>query len=690
MQVQDFLSRPDFPTGYIPPPEKIDELMKSMDNYENSFKIKSEDNNEEILKVHTWKNPYPEMYSKNSSSDLEKVAIEENKKNKNIKTLMEIKENLTCYISRSNYIDNRNILLGYPIQKKDKSFIPIPEILSYEGYLQELSQIEESNEIPIPNHSLIDNNLFNFILSNDRIYNESTNNSINRIMNPLSNFERLNFIRRALFHFNRLYDLNSSNNNDKFKFKSANNKFYDCWLPIYINKEHFKKNKTTILNYFSIIKYGNSGLKKYDFHSQYIFEVMPNILGEMIRKMATENISSSFIKCFFQYVLMYKKLEKKYNNILIKYQIFYLEKHLKTIIKSNEKIDIFKETLELLILFFYCDNQVDSETKDMIEIYIEKLKNLIFFECLEDSGYEKQSIFISDLKEKNLFDKIVNIIFINYYFSLLNEKDLILAEILKNKIVELMNTNFFKFLKELNSDIKKIIKDLLINEINFENYFTNDFFSSSLHNDFKDFRIFNILPVFHLLKEKILDKNLLEQLEKNLGIFLDTEQFIKEINNIKKYKFLVYKDINENNYYKGINDINSLYFYREFTYQHKRFNFGDFLDYKYRILFSHKKFPFIEFYNSGDSEFKVIPDEIRELVEKEENNRKKLCMKRLFKIKKKKNKIKNEIKNKRNNKNNRINIKNSYDKNNNKGFQKYLKKKYTNKKLLLITNKYKK
>jgi hypothetical protein len=38
---------------------------------------------------------------------------------------------------------------------------------------------------------------------------------------------------------------------------------------------------------------------------------MPNILGEMIKKMAAENISSSFMKCFFQYILMYKKLEKK-------------------------------------------------------------------------------------------------------------------------------------------------------------------------------------------------------------------------------------------------------------------------------------------------------------------------------------------------------------------------------------------
>lgn len=58
------------------------------------------------------------MHFKNASSDLEKVVIEENKSFKNINKIKEIKENLTCFISRLNYIDNRNILLGYPIQKK--------------------------------------------------------------------------------------------------------------------------------------------------------------------------------------------------------------------------------------------------------------------------------------------------------------------------------------------------------------------------------------------------------------------------------------------------------------------------------------------------------------------------------------------------------------------------------------------
>ena len=37
---------------------------------------------------------------------------------------------------------------------------------------------------------------------------------------------------------------------------------------------------------------------------------MPNILSNMIKKMTINKISSSFLKCFFQNVLMFKKLEE--------------------------------------------------------------------------------------------------------------------------------------------------------------------------------------------------------------------------------------------------------------------------------------------------------------------------------------------------------------------------------------------
>ena len=80
-----------------------------------------------------------------------------------------------------NIFDDPNIILGYPIVKNSSNIIyPIPEILSYEGYLAQLSKRED------------------------------------------------NYFKSSL--------------------KSANNEFYQSWLPIYINSANFEANKQTILN----------------------------------------------------------------------------------------------------------------------------------------------------------------------------------------------------------------------------------------------------------------------------------------------------------------------------------------------------------------------------------------------------------------------------------------------------------
>ena len=91
LQVQIFLSNPDF-YNYIPEKEKIDKLMESMNNYERVFKIKN-DKNEKIIKVHTWKDPYPIMYFSKNSLNIKNINLEENKKNDKLNLL---KEDLTC------------------------------------------------------------------------------------------------------------------------------------------------------------------------------------------------------------------------------------------------------------------------------------------------------------------------------------------------------------------------------------------------------------------------------------------------------------------------------------------------------------------------------------------------------------------------------------------------------------------
>ena len=71
LQVQNFIADPDM-HGYIPDKYLIDQLMKSMDTYTRTFTITNEKGEKE-QKIHTWKNPYPEMFLKPSEKNEEET-----------------------------------------------------------------------------------------------------------------------------------------------------------------------------------------------------------------------------------------------------------------------------------------------------------------------------------------------------------------------------------------------------------------------------------------------------------------------------------------------------------------------------------------------------------------------------------------------------------------------------------------
>ena len=115
MQVQSFLSDPDLSENSMPKPYQIEELMNSMKNYQRIFKINDE--NGEIIKMHTWKDPYPKIYFKENEIPNQIDGLKFNDKNKLIK------ENLTCFITKLNIFDDPYIILGYPIVKKSSNII---------------------------------------------------------------------------------------------------------------------------------------------------------------------------------------------------------------------------------------------------------------------------------------------------------------------------------------------------------------------------------------------------------------------------------------------------------------------------------------------------------------------------------------------------------------------------------------
>ena len=179
----------------------------------------------------------------------------------NKKEINNIKSSLTCSIMNLNYFDNKDNIFGYPILQYKKSvknkieLYPIPELVSYKGFI-----------------------------------------------NKFGNFK---------YKLEDYYD----NNNNNY------NIFYNYWMPIYIDENHFEKNRNTILYTFTIIKSGISNITEYNFESLHFFEIFEIIIHKLIKGILNDNtqISNSFIECFFHYVLLFKKLSEEFDDELCKY-----------------------------------------------------------------------------------------------------------------------------------------------------------------------------------------------------------------------------------------------------------------------------------------------------------------------------------------------------------------------------------
>ena len=169
----------------------------------------------------------------------------------------------------------------------------------------------------------------------------------------------------------------------KTKFKSANNQFYNYWMPIYIDEKHYSKNKTTILNALSVIKYGPKGIKKYDFQPDQIFEILPIILNKMIIGMfnGQSAISSAFIMCYFQYILLFRKLCNEYDLEYIKYL-----NHKLNIIhrnKYNIRRKIIPDIGNFLVLLYFCDRNTHNK-------YMKKMWYCLYEEFLLKAKHTKR------------------------------------------------------------------------------------------------------------------------------------------------------------------------------------------------------------------------------------------------------------------------------------------------------------
>jgi len=447
-------------------------------------------------------------------------------------TIQLIKENLTCSVLKKNYIDDPSIILGYPIVRSSSKYnpnkielYPIPEMLSYEGFLSEIDNQQEKLE-----------------------------------------------------HY---FETN---------FKSSGNEAYNCWIPVYINKTHYEKNKAHILNSFSVIKFGPEGKAEYDFKPDQIFEILPIVLNKMIIGMfnGKTQISSAFIKSYFQYVLLFKKLCDDFEDE----NLAFMNKKLALILDNEYKIDkkIIPDIGDFLMILFFCNKDTHEEQMKKMwdclfeEVIIrtmfwgfhseenkEKMKKIVLktrnnntcmrrYENEPNFKMKYLDKFIADLNRLKLFDQIVDIISKDkkYLESIVVGKDSAKQQIINN-----MSQNFKSLFRGCGDDSRNQIKKIIIDNLDFSDYFFelvdsryNNFQVSDILRDgniknkdeivqtlFDSQRGNKLLIITFFAQKKIEEKGFLEELEKNYGIYLEVDDFIEEmqkkLDEIKTFKQLL-------------------------------------------------------------------------------------------------------------------------------------------------------
>ena len=534
LQVQNFLGDPDMPQ--LPSKSSIEKLMKSMDSYKRTFIVRDEDGERKV--VHTWKDPYPKMYSiKNQMEEEENEAKE--KEHKLERKQETIKENLTCYLLRDNYIENSEVLLGYPVINnksdygKDKiELYPIPQLLTYEAYKMQMSGAQP--------------------------------------------------------YQNQLID---SYYNTQFQPKSASNEYFNTWLPIYVNENHYSKNRELILNSLKEIK------KESEFKPEQVFDILPIILNKMIIGgfNGKSVISSSFINCYFQYVLLFKRLCQDYN---AEYET-YVNRKISLITMNDYEVNkkIVPDIGDFFMLIYLSNKDMSTkEMKKMKKVLIEELliRQIYWMfhgpECKEtmkskvvnnsslevsDETYLEKfqkdpnfkmrylDIFVKELQKQDIYRQMIDIIANDkdYLWNNQNNRNYTkrmaeegitksfkklynqCSQWSRNRMNELIREKMH--FKEFFEEDEKLLKDEL-----YEGYQVNEILKGGSESNTSDILAYAyesqkgnqlLLITFSVLK-KLEEKGFLEDLEKNYGIYLGVDAFLQEIKQklreVKSFKSL--------------------------------------------------------------------------------------------------------------------------------------------------------
>ena len=534
LQVQNFISDPDM--HHPPKPEQVKRLLYSMESYKRTFRVKEGDKIVDI--THTWNDPYPKMYFSNEPKNEIKMEVD---CDIDARRKEAIKENLTCYLLRENYIDNKEILLGYPIIKSMATYgnnkielYPIPQLLTYEAYQMQVQSSQSNND-----------NLINTFYSSNR----------------------------------------SSG------MKSANNTYFNTWLPIYVDENHYTKNRDTIINSIKAIK------NEFEFKPEMIFDILPIILNKMIIGMfnGKSKISSAFIVCYFQYVLLFKRLCREYKT---EYDA-YVDKKIGLITMNDYEVNkkIIPDIGDFLMLTFLSNKDMTTpDMKRMKDVLIQeflirqvywifhgpdcmwtmrqkvvnaslKVSDDVYLDKFETDPNFKMihlDIFNKELHHQKIYNQVINIIS--------NDRDFLRNyrnnwKYAKSMAESRITQSFKKLYNEVSQWSRNKLRNLIRDNLHFSNFFEEDegIIRGQLYDSFQVSDILKgneqshgiddilkyayesqkgnplLLITFSVLK-KLNEEGFMKTLEDDYGIFVKVDSFVddikKSLNEVKNYKEL--------------------------------------------------------------------------------------------------------------------------------------------------------
>lgn len=395
----------------------------------------------------------------------------------------------------------------------------------------------------------------------------------------------------------KAYELQAQNQKSKMEYyyfnlkdKINNNNYINYWFPVYIREEHYIKNKKEIIN--TLKKINNDDTMS---DADLIFNIIPLILNKIINGMLNKknDISTAFTKCYFHFLLLFKKLINEFQEDLIKY----LNHKLNLIYNNDYNVEkeIIPNIENFIILLLICNRNVNNEKMDDMWYYIyeEYITRQIYW-MFNNKGYVKDILkkvklsnkfkntnkvlntedktlkeclrtgncvikikdnknFINELKENEIYDEVIECFLHGIYDKkYLKEKtDLKLKESFQNtfnnssvnirkKIInKLINIDeeYYEYFK-LSNDGNKIYEEEftykpLILKYKIQQILFNKEckeYSDELEEiAYKSQRINNTLIIICYMDKIIKEKGFYEELEQNYGIYLNVNNLIKEI-----------------------------------------------------------------------------------------------------------------------------------------------------------------